>query len=129
MTDPAGFWTHWPHELTLALSLALLAIATLLALVYWVGRRNRSVNDDPALWNGRDYPCPECGAPMQQGWVLLGKGAIWSERAAGRPGAFSHIGQALPNTISMRLKPAANMAWRCDACRILTVDYDKLVCS
>jgi len=127
MIQPAGFWTDMASELTVALIIALLAIGTLLALVYWVGRRNRVVADDPALWSGRDYPCPQCGAPMRQGWVMLGKGAIWSERAAGRPGAFAHIGQALPNTISMQLKPAANMAWRCDACRILTIDHDKLV--
>ena len=64
---------------------------------------------------------------MQQGWVLLGKGAIWSERVVGAPGVFSHIGQALPNTLSMHLKPAVNMAWRCAPCAILTIDHDKLV--
>jgi len=127
MIDPAELWAGLAPDLVMASIFGLLAIGSVLGLVYWIGRRNRTIADDPALWSGRDYPCPQCGAPMQQGWVLLGKGAIWSERAAGRPGAFSHLGQALPNTISMQLKPAANMAWRCDACRILTVDYDKLV--
>lgn len=58
---------------------------------------------------------------------MLGKGAIWSPRDGGRPGTFSHIGQALPNTISMRLPPAANMAWRCLDCQMLLIDHDKLV--
>lgn len=64
---------------------------------------------------------------MKPGWVLLGKGAIWTDRAAGRPGTFAHLGNVLPNTLGMRLKPAANMAWRCDDCRMLTIDHDKLV--
>lgn len=106
---------------------ALIALVLLLWLVRWIGRRNRSVPDDPALWTGRDYPCPQCGQSMAEGWVLLGKGAIWSDRANGRPGTFALITSALPNTLSLRLTPAANMAWRCARCQLLLLDHSRLV--
>ena len=107
--------------------IAIAALSFLWWLVRRLGARNRSVPDQPELWAGRDHTCPRCGTPMEQGWALLGKGAIWSPRAAGRPGTFAHIGRALPNTISLSLPPAANMAWRCGDCRLLLIDHDKLV--
>ncbi|MGB5833816.1 MAG: PF20097 family protein [Thiohalocapsa sp.] len=123
MTESAIPWA----DLAIALSIGLLAIGLVVGLAFGIGRRNRTVADIPALWDGRDYHCPQCGAPMDQGWTLLGKGAIWTDRISGRLGTFAHIGKVLPNTLSMQLKPAANMAWRCIACRILTIDYDKMV--
>lgn len=99
----------------------------LLWLVRTIQRRNRTVSDDPRLWEGSDYRCPKCGIDMEQGWVLLGKGAIWSSRRQGKAGTFSHIGSSLENTISMSLRPASNMAWRCHGCRLLLLDHDKLV--
>lgn len=109
------------------LIIGVFAVGLLLAGLVWVARRNRAVADDAALWTGRDYRCPRCAQPMQQGWVMLGKGAIWTDRGSGRPGLFAHIGSALPNTISLHLRPAANMAWRCEACQLLLVDHEKLV--
>jgi hypothetical protein len=106
---------------------AVAVLVFLLVLVRHIGRRTLSVRDEPGLWSGRDYLCPQCRAPMDPGWVMLGKGAIWSRRSAGRPGTFSHIGSALENTISLSIPPAANMAWRCERCRLLLVDHGKLV--
>lgn len=106
---------------------AIAALVFLLVLVRRIRGRTLSVRDEPGLWVGRDYACPDCRAPMDQGWVMLGKGAIWSQRSAGRPGTFSHIGSALENTISLSIPPAANMAWRCERCRLLLVDHGKLV--
>lgn len=103
------------------------ALILLLLVVRRIDRRNRTVSDDPGLWDGRDYACPQCGAPMEQGWVLMGKGAIWSPRGGGRPGPFTNIGSALPNTLSLSLRPGSNMAWECSNCRLLTLDHDKLV--
>ena len=103
------------------------ALIVLLVMIRSLDRRNRHVADSPALWDGRDYPCPRCGAPMEQGWVLLGKGAIWSDRRRGKPGSFSHIGGSLDNTMSLSMRPGANMAWHCDGCRLLLLDHDKLV--
>jgi hypothetical protein len=111
----------------IGLGVGAAAIAALLWLLVRTQRRNHAVKDAPELWSGLDYCCPKCGAHMERGWVLLGKGAIWSDHAQGRPGAFSLITQALPNTLSFRVQPASNMAWRCSACRLLLVDYAKLV--
>jgi hypothetical protein len=109
---------------------ALICVSALLAL-FWlvrhIDRKSTKVADRVALWNERDYLCPACGEPMEQGWVMLGKGAIWSQRSKGKPGIFSSIGSALDNTISLSLRPASNMAWRCSDCRLLVVDHSKLV--
>lgn len=109
---------------------ALVGIVVLLplfAIVRFITKRHRSVARAPDLSDGRNYTCPQCGVEMLQGWVLLGKGANWSDRLKGKPGILSHIGNALPNTISMRFKPAANMGWRCPACQLLLLDHSKLV--
>jgi len=103
------------------------ALFALLLIVRRIDKRNRTVPDDPQLWYGRDYPFPTCGASMERGWVLMGKGAIWSPHNRGKPGAFSNIGSALPNTLSLSMRPGVNMAWRCEPCRMLTLDHDKLV--
>jgi hypothetical protein len=110
-----------------ALGVSIFGFGALYGIILWMRRRNRAVADTPELWRGREYACPGCGGEMEQGWVMLGKGAIFSSRARGRPGPFSHIGHALPNTISMHLKPASNMAWHCGSCRLLLLDHDKLV--
>jgi hypothetical protein len=119
---------NWP-SLALALSAAF-AIAVLL-LLWWLVRRlqreNRSEPERPDLWDGREYACPHCGGAMEPGWVLLGKGAIWSDRGKGRPGTFAHIGRSLPNTLSLSLPPAANMAWRCGSCQMLLIDHSRLI--
>jgi len=103
------------------------ALFSLLLIVRKIEKRNRTLPDDPQLWSGRNYRCPQCGASMEQGWVLMGKGAIWSPRSRGKPGTFSSIGSALPNTISLSMRPGANMGWHCAACQILILDHDKLV--
>jgi hypothetical protein len=110
---------------------ALTGILVLLAVTLWLlhrlSRRHVAVANRPDLWQGRDYRCPACTTPMNQGWVMLGKGAIWSPRGKGAPGTFAHIGQALDNTLSLAMRPAANMAWHCPHCRLLLIDHDKLV--
>lgn len=117
----------WVGPMSLGIGIGVLALVALMLLLYRVGRRHHAVVEDAALWSGGAYQCPRCGQPMTQGWVLLGKGAIWSDRARGRPGLLAHIGDALPNTLSLHLPPAANMAWRCDGCRLLLIDHGKLV--
>jgi hypothetical protein len=113
--------------LMLAGLVAILALVLLLVLVRIIRRRSREVASTPALWEGRDYRCPGCRGSLEAGWVMLGRGAIWRDRAEGPPGAFSTIAGALPNTISLSLRPAANQAWRCPRCQLLLVDHSRLV--
>lgn len=108
----------------------LATVAVLVAL--WlllraVARRSREVEATQAARADRAYRCPDCGLALEPGWVMLGKGAIWRDRHQSPPGLFAHIGDALPNTLSFALTPAANLAWRCPRCRILQIDYSCLV--
>jgi hypothetical protein len=108
-------------------SAAIAALLALWAIVRHLQGKACEVSATSDLWSGRNYACPDCGTTMEAGWVMLGKGAIWSSRDKGPPGTFAHIGSALPNTISLSLRPAANMAWRCPSCRLLLIDHGKLV--
>lgn len=113
--------------LLLAGVVAILALVLLLLLVRMIQRRSREVASTPALWEGRDYRCPGCRGHLEPGWVMLGRGAIWRDRRQGPPGPFSTIAGALPNTLSLSLRPAANQAWRCPCCQLLLVDHSRLV--
>lgn len=106
---------------------AILALMLLLVSMRRIRRRGLEVPDTPALWEGRDYRCPGCRGALKPGWVLLGRGAIWRDRAQGPPGSFSTILGALPNTLSLSLRPAVNQAWRCPRCQLLLVDHSRLV--
>ncbi|MBK1720937.1 PF20097 family protein [Thiocystis violacea] len=114
-----------PIYLAGALSISMLVL--LWVLIRHMQRRNRAIPFAPTLLEGRAYRCPACGRDMQSGWVMLGKGAIWSPLRAGPPGALAHIGSALPNTISLSLRPASNLSWHCPDCQMLLVDHSTLV--
>lgn len=113
--------------LLLAGLVAILALTTLLVVVRRIRWGSREVPSVSAPWEGRDYRCPGCRGRLEPGWVMLGRGAIWRDRAEGPPGAFSTIAGALPNTISLSLRPAANQAWRCPRCQLLLLDHSRLV--
>jgi hypothetical protein len=93
--------------LLLAGSVAILGLVLLLVLVRSIQRRSRG--------------------SMSPGWVMLGRGAIWADRENGPPGAFITIAAALPNTLSLSLRPASNQAWRCPGCQMLLLDHSRLV--
>jgi len=100
-------------------------------LIAWMARRirgrNSVVDETPGLWPDQPFRCPRCDAAMQPGYVMLGRGAIWTPRD-GRPvSTFAHIGQSLPNTLSFDLPPATNAAWRCGDCQLLLVDHSRLI--
>ncbi|MBK1645433.1 hypothetical protein CKO25_12415 [Thiocapsa imhoffii] len=114
-------------ELWGAVLAAIAALGLLWFIVRTIQRSSREIADTPTLWVGRDYACPACARPLRQGWVLMGKGAIWAERDQRPLSPFVHIGNAMPNTISMSWRPATNLAWRCEHCELLLIDHSRLV--
>lgn len=119
MPIPASLW-----------GAVLVAIGALL-LIWWIVRhirnRNTLVDDGPELWSGKAYRCPKCDAFLEQGYVMLGRGAIWSSREEKPISTLAHIGQSLPNTLSFDLPPATNAAWRCTSCNFLVVDHSRMI--
>ncbi|MEE4379198.1 MAG: PF20097 family protein [Candidatus Competibacteraceae bacterium] len=107
------------------LSVSVLVLAWLL-MKYFM-RRNRVLPEQQATRITNSYICPDCGKPMQSGYLLLGRGAIWAPRTEQAPGNVAHIGQALPNTVSFGLPPDLNLGWRCIPCNLLLVDHCQLV--
>jgi hypothetical protein len=107
--------------------IAILALALILVLVRVIRRRNLEVPEQGPPGSWPRYRCPGCGAELEPGWVLLGRGAIWSPLSEGPPGTFSLVTGALPNTLSLSLPPACNRAWHCTGCSLLLVDHSRLV--
>ena len=114
-----------PVFLVAAASVA--ALGFLWWLIRHVGRRNRVVDEDAAPWPFTDTKCPRCGQAMEPGYVMLGRGAIWASRDGRSAGTFAHIGQSLPNTLSLDIRPALNRAWRCVSCQQLLIDHSRLI--
>ncbi len=116
---------------TVALALFVILFVLILSIIFFVFRRitrnNVNVEESGSLWLDRNYHCPHCKQPMEQGYVLAGKGIIWSPRRGNKIGTFAHIGQALDNTMSLRIPPALNMAWQCAQCKLTIVDHSQLV--
>lgn len=87
------------------------AILILVAILIWyavsilrrVTKNNVNADEGTELWNGKDYRCPECQTPMEQGYTLSGKGIIWAQRFGKKISAFAHIGQVLDNTLSLHM--------------------------
>lgn len=92
-----------------------------------IAKKNKNVEERADLWIGKDYRCPECQTQMEQGYTLTGKGIIWAPRFGKKISAFAHTGQVLDNTMSLRMSPALNMAWRCTHCSYVLIDHSKLV--
>ncbi len=111
--------------------LILLLGFTAIAFIFWllgqVTRRNVTIGETSDLWQGKIYHCPICSQTMHQGYVLTGKGIIWTPRSGKPIGTLAHIGQSLENTLSLSVPPALNMAWQCGDCKHILIDYSKLV--
>jgi len=71
-----------------------------------------------------DYRCPKCGVFMTPGFSAA-DGVFFRTRDEKRK-VFA-IKRLLPNTRNMTPSLRENMAWRCDACRLLVMDYSCLV--
>ncbi|MAE66338.1 MAG: hypothetical protein CMJ18_18870 [Phycisphaeraceae bacterium] len=68
--------------------------------------------------------CPECGAPMQNGFIPAGGGISWFDRLS----ADQVIGfaKSLPGT-SAWFRRARLEAYRCTRCRLVTFRYGRQV--
>ena len=71
--------------------------------------------------------CPRCQVPMESGYSMAGRGVIWRERSAKKPGTFSTIASVLENTMSINMPPALNISWRCKSCKLIVLDNSKMV--
>ena len=116
--------------------LALLASAiltiTLVLLFIWILMRrilkkNKVVQVEKSSLNWKELKCPNCERIMEEGYAFAGKGIFWAAKSAKKPGAFSYIGQALENTLSISLRPALNMAWRCNSCKMILIDHSRML--
>jgi hypothetical protein len=119
-------------SLEVVFAFTILALVAALLWALYVGlrkiaKRNTNVPDHEDLWTGKDYRCPACQSPLEQGFAHAGKGIVWRSRLEKKPGTFAHIGQVLDNTLSLRLPPALNMAWHCSNCSLLLLDHSRLV--
>lgn len=119
-----------PQILTLAVITLIGTILTPL-LVFFLIRRlaKRSGHMVPlSRFEGHArHRCPACNSPMESGFVVTGRGLHWIADLR-RAGVFSlNLGTALENTLNLTLSLAGNPAWRCPSCKLLLLDYSRLV--
>lgn len=111
----------------LMLVLPLLALLPIYFLLRYISRKTQTEDYDRRAHERDSLNCPRCQQPMEAGLGMLGRGLIWREPWAKGAGTFATITQALPNTISMNIRPAYNRAWRCQRCSTAVIDYAKMV--
>ena len=108
-------------------------IFVIIALIFlWVFlrkivKKNKVEYKDYSLLVWQEYKCLNCREIMEQGFAFTGKGIIWALKNKKKPGAFSNIGQVLENTLSMSFRPALNMAWHCNNCKLIVIDHSRLL--
>ena len=100
--------------------------------VLWVAVRklikgNKVLKLKESEINWEEIKCPKCQVLMEAGYSMAGRGIIWREKRAKKPGTFSTIGSVLDNTLSINIPPALNISWRCRSCKLIVLDNSKLV--
>lgn len=83
----------------------------------------RSAPADPA----HGVSCPRCGGAMDRGYVSAPRGIIWRDPQQRPVGLMFRPWEVLDNTLNMSLTPLHNLAWRCPACQMLTIDHAGLI--
>ncbi len=114
------------------LVLLVISFTLLLIGVFWVilrkiakGTKVLELNESRISWE--EVRCPKCQVPMEPGYSMAGRGVIWRKKGAKRPGTFSTINSVLENTLSINIRPALNISWRCPGCKLIILDYSKMV--
>ena len=106
---------------------ALIIIGVFWILVRKLVKSNRVLKLNESEINWEEIECPKCQIPMESGYSMAGRGVIWREKGAKRPGTFSTIGSVLENTMSINMPPALNISWRCHNCKLIVLDHSKMV--
>ena len=110
---------------TAVLSITLLA--GLLWLVHHIHRKSVVATEPSEGFHHPEHHCTACGITMETGYTLCGRGIFWQTADAHHFSLFTHIGQALENTISFSMRPAVNAAWRCPRCKLILIDYSRMI--
>jgi hypothetical protein len=64
---------------------------------------------------------------MDRGYVSAPRGIIWRSLGQRPVGLVFRPWAVLDNTLNMSLTPLHNLAWRCAACHMLTIDHGGLI--
>jgi hypothetical protein len=113
------------------LIIPLLAALAATVFILYVWKRLKALTTAttsvaPADLDGR-VKCPRCGRLMTAGFVVTPRGIIWRDTVQAPPGIVAAPWNVLENTLSMKMRPERNQAWRCEPCRVLTIDYSVLI--
>ena len=114
------------NDIALAIFIILLLLLFIWILVRRLLKKNKVVLVEETSLNWKEVKCPHCATIVQHGYAFAGKGIFWAEKHA-KPGAFSHIGQALENTFSISLRPNLNMTWHCNSCKMILIDHSRIL--
>lgn len=68
-----------------------------------------------------DIKCPKCGTYMDAGYMIVAKGLIFRRKHEALK--LTGTGRLLPNTTNLGFKVKENLAWTCNTCQLVMIDY------
>ena len=106
--------------------ISLVSIVFLVLMIRKVGKKSKSADWSRVRAELSYIPkCPKCGLPMKEGFILARGGIQWREKPTPLPMASFWTGLESTSNVGMSVK--YNRAWRCESCRVLTVDHNYLL--
>jgi hypothetical protein len=105
---------------------SLASIGFLVLMIRRVGKKSKSADWSRVRVELSYIPkCPKCGLAMKEGFILARGGIQWREQPTPFPLASFWTG--LESTSNVGPGVRYNRAWRCESCRVLTVDHNYLL--
>ena len=71
------------------------------------------------------YKCPRCNQEMKQGFRLSNQAIIW--RSKDEKVKTMAPERMLSNTMNFTVSTKENLAWHCESCKLILVDYNQLI--
>ena len=105
----------------------LIIVGVLWLLLRKLTKENKITKLSESEIEWQEIKCPKCQHAMECGYSMAGRGVIWREKHAKRPGLFATIFSALDNTMSISAPPALNLSWHCQHCKLIMLDHSKMV--
>ena len=68
-----------------------------------------------------ELKCPKCNNYMEIGYTIASRGLLF--RKKDETFKLVETGKLIPNTANMGFSMKENLAWKCNTCKLLLLDY------
>lgn len=103
----------------------VLMLAFFIWLFYFLRKENKKLTiktyRDIEAEGIPDLKCPKCNSYMDAGYTLAGKGLLFRKRH--EEFKLIALGRLIPNTANLGFSTKENLAWQCQQCQLILIDY------